>query len=71
MIETRSLINFIGPALMLLYVGYCWVHQGCYQRGKGWKTREESPKMFLFTIIILLLLSIATISTSLILKVWG
>ena len=68
MIEIRSLINFIGPALMLLYVGYCWVHQGFHQKGKGWKTREEHPKGFWFTIVLLLVLSIVTIASPLILK---
>jgi len=68
MLEPRSLINFIGPALMLLYVGYCWVHQGCHQKGKGWKTREESPKGFWFTIVLLLVLSAVTIASTLIVK---
>ena len=68
MIAIRSLINFIGPALMLLYVGYCWVHQGFHHKGKGWKTREEYPKGFWFTIVLLLVLSILSIASPLILK---
>ena len=68
MFEPRTLINFIGPALMLLYAGYCWVNQGCHHKGKGWKTREESPKGFWFMIVLLLVLSAATIASSLILK---
>ncbi|MDC0557282.1 hypothetical protein OAO34_05805 [Candidatus Poseidoniaceae archaeon] len=68
MIEIRSLINFIGAALMLLYVGYCWVNQGCHHKGKGWRTREESPKGFWFTIVLWLVLSAVTIASSLILK---
>ena len=68
MLEPRSLINFIGPALMLLYAGYCWVHQGCHHKGKGLKTREESPKGFWFTIVLLLVLSAVTIASTLIVK---
>ena len=68
MLEPRFLINFIGPALMLLYAGYCWVNQGCHHKGKGWKTREESPKGFWFMIVLLLVLSAVTIASSLILK---
>lgn len=70
MLETKTLINFIGPALMLLYVGYCWVHQGCHHKGHGWKwkTREESPKGFWFTIVLLLVLSILAIASPLIIK---
>lgn len=68
MIEIRSLVNLIGPALMLLYAGYCWVHQGCHHKGKGWKTREESPKGFWFTIVLLLVLSIVTIATPLLIR---
>jgi hypothetical protein len=68
MLEPRSLINFIGPALMLLYVGYCWVHQGYHKKGHGWKTREESPKGFWFTIVLFLVLSIITIASPLIIK---
>ncbi|MBA4694888.1 MAG: hypothetical protein H2066_03445 [Candidatus Poseidoniales archaeon] len=58
MVETRFLINSIGPILMLLYAGYCWVHQGCFHKGKGWRTREESPKMFWFNIVLMILFSI-------------
>ena len=68
MLEPRSLINFIGPALMLLYAGYCWVNQGFHQKGKGWKTREESPKGFRFMIVLLLVLSAVTIASTLIVK---
>jgi hypothetical protein len=68
MLENISLINLIGPALMLLYVGYCWVHQGIHHKGKGWKTREESPKGFWFTIVLLLVLSILTIASPLLIK---
>ena len=53
---------------MLLYVGYCWVHQGIHHKGKGWKTREESPKGFWFTIVLLLVLSILAIASPLIIK---
>ena len=53
---------------MLLYVGYCWVHQGIHHKGKGWKTREESPKGFWFTIVLLLVLSILTIASPLLIK---
>ena len=68
MLEPRSLINFIGPALMMLYAGYCWVNQGCHQKGRGWKTREESPKGFWFMIVLLLVLSAVTIASTLIVK---
>ena len=68
MIEIRSLVDLIGPAIMLLYLGYCWVHQGFYKKGKGWKTREEYPKGFWFTIVLLLVLSILAIASPLILK---
>ncbi len=68
MIEIRSSINFIGPALILHYVGYCWVNQGFYQKVRRWKTREESPRGFWFTIVLWLVLSVLTIASSLILK---
>jgi hypothetical protein len=67
MINFRFLINFIGPALMLLYAGYCWVNQGCHHKGKGWRTREESPKAFWFTIVLLVALSILTVALNLVL----
>jgi hypothetical protein len=37
---------------MLLYVGYCWVHQGVHAKGKGWVTREFAPKTFWFCMIL-------------------
>ena len=68
MIESRNFLTFIGPAPMMLYVGYCWVNQGFYQKVRRWKTREESPRGFWFTIVLWLVLSVAAIASSLILK---
>ena len=42
----------IGTAVgvfLFLYVGYCWREQGIHTRNEGWKTREEAPRTFVWT----------------------
>ncbi len=50
--EIRLIITSVFASLMLLYVGYCWVHQGVHAKGKGWVTREFAPKTFWFCMIL-------------------
>ena len=42
--------------LLFAYSGYCWMNQKVLVRGIGWKSKEEYPKSFYFTIVILVVL---------------
>jgi uncharacterized membrane protein YidH (DUF202 family) len=50
--------------LMCGYAGFCWVNQKVHVRGKGWRTKEESPKMFYFTVSIMIFLGIVQLFSS-------
>jgi hypothetical protein len=40
-------LPFFGFAL-LIYVAYCVRHGGIYSRRKGWQTKAEAPRSYLF-----------------------
>ena len=56
--EIRLIITSVISMMILLYVGYCWVNQGVHAKGKGWVTREFSPKTFWFFVILYLVMAI-------------
>ena len=62
---TTLAIPILVSLLMFSYAGFCWMKQKVHVRGKGWQTREESPKMFYFTVGIMILLGIGQLASSL------
>jgi hypothetical protein len=56
--EIQLIITSVISVMILLYVGYCWVNQGVHAKGKGWVTREISPKTFWFFIILYFVMAI-------------
>jgi len=42
------------------YGTYCILNEGTHHRGRGWLTREEAPKGYLFAVIIYLVLGISS-----------
>ena len=44
---------------LFIYTLYCWIRQGTHVRGKGWKTKEEMPKTFYFSVGLYLILGIS------------
>ena len=55
--------NIIGLVFCAGYAGYTFVRQGVHVRGQGWKTKEEAPKSFYFTVGILVLISIVSLGS--------
>ena len=49
-IGIQALIHIPIAIAMLMYAMYCFINQGTHHRGKGWKTVEEAPKSFYFTV---------------------
>ena len=55
--------NLIGLVFCAGYAAYTFVRQGVHVRGQGWKTKQEAPKSFYFTIGILVLISIFSLGS--------
>ena len=52
--------NLIGLVACLSYLIYCLVNQGVFIRSKGWRTKEEAPGAYKFTIGLMLLSAIGS-----------
>ena len=61
---SRLVLPIIISVLLFAYAGYCWVTQKVHQ-GKGWKTKDEAPKSFYFTVIILVLIGLGQLFSTL------
>lgn len=63
--EIRVLVSVIPSVVISImvftYVGYCWVRQRVHVRGKGWRTKEEAPRAFYLTIILLIVLGVGNL----------
>ena len=62
---SRLVLPIIISVLLFAYAGYCWVTQKVHVRGKGWKTKDEAPKSFYFTVIILVLIGLGQLFSTL------
>lgn len=62
---SRFVLPIAVSLLLFAYAGFCWMKQKVHVRGKGWQTREESPKTFYFTVGIMILLGIGQLASSL------
>jgi len=62
---SRYVIPLIVAVLLFAYAGYCWVTQKVHLKGKGWKTKDEAPKSFYFTVIILVLIGLGQLFSTL------
>ncbi len=55
--------NIIGFVFCAGYFAYTFIRQGVHVRGQGWKTKEEAPKSFYFTMAIMVLISIVSLGS--------
>ena len=62
---SRLVLPIIISVLLFVYAGYCWVTQKVHLKGKGWKTKDEAPKSFYFTVIILVLIGLGQLFSTL------
>ena len=53
--------SLVAAVLCLAYGAYCVVNNGTHQQGKGWTSREESPKGFIFAMAIYFILGISSL----------
>ena len=55
------MIRIAAGTFLLVYVAYCWREQGIHTRHEGWKTRDEAPKTFAWTMWFYVLFAIVLI----------
>ena len=55
---TKLVIPIVVAFLMFSYAGYLWVKQGVHVRGKGWMSKEEAPKSFYITVVLMVVLGL-------------
>jgi hypothetical protein len=53
-----SIGNLLGLVFCLGYAIYTFLRKGVHVKGKGWKTKDEAPKSYYFTLGILIVISI-------------
>ena len=55
------IFNLVIGLVCLGYAYYCFLNGGTHARGKGWVTREEGPKTFLFSMILFALIGLSSL----------
>jgi hypothetical protein len=60
-IAPRLIFNLVIGLFCLGYANYCFLNGGTHARGKGWVTREEGPKTFLFSMILYTLIGLSSL----------
>ena len=58
----------IVGALCFAYGVFCMVKGGTHVKNVGWRTKEEYPKSFYFSVIFMILLGVSMIVSGFILK---
>ena len=58
-----SLPGFAIALLMFGYVAYNFTRGGIHVKGKGWMSKEDAPKSYYFTQIIMIVLGIFQIAS--------
>ena len=53
-----SIGNLFAFVFCLGYAIYTFLRKGVHVKGKGWKTKDEAPKSYYFTLGILIVISI-------------
>ena len=52
--------NIIGLVACMSYLIYCLANQRVFVRSKGWRTKEEAPGAYKFTIGLMLFIAIGS-----------
>ena len=60
-LSMQAIGSLVAAVLCLAYGAYCVVNDGTHQQGKGWASREESPKGFIFAMAIYFILGISSL----------
>ena len=62
MVPIHLIMSLVGNILALVfctgYAIYTFLRKGVHVKGRGWKTKDEAPKSYYFTLGILIVVSI-------------
>ena len=58
MVSIAFLINISVAIMCYSYLAYCIFHGGFHLEHRGWRTAQENPRMFYFTVIIVFLVGL-------------
>ena len=64
----RNYLFMAIGALTFAYGVFCMVKGGSHVKNVGWRTKEEYPKSYYFTVIFMILLGVSMIVSGFILK---
>ena len=62
MLEVRTIGSLVVGLVCLGYTYYCLVNGGTHSRYEGWKTKEEAPNTFRFSMILYTVIGLASLS---------
>ena len=62
MLELRTIGSLVVGLVCLGYTYYCLVNGGTHSRYEGWKTKEEAPNTFRFSMILYTVIGLASLS---------
>ena len=57
----QAIGSLVVGIICLTYAAYCMLNSGTHHRGRGWTSREESPKAFLFSLAIYFVIGLSSI----------
>ncbi len=55
------ILIIIGCLAMFSYGIYCIINGGYHDRYHGWRTKEDAPKSYYFTVIIMIFMSVSIV----------
>jgi len=65
MVPTELIVGSIGNLIAFIfclgYAIYTFLRKGVHVKGRGWKTKDEAPKSYYFTLGIMILVSILSL----------
>lgn len=64
MVSIDVLINLSLVMMCFLYAAYCMFHGGFHMKGRGWRTKQENPRTFYFTLFLMYFFALVTLATT-------
>lgn len=64
----RTYLYVVIGALIFAYGVFCMVKGGTHVKNVGWRTKEEYPKSFYFSVIMYILIGVAMFFTGFVMK---
>jgi len=66
MVPTELIVGSIGNLIAFIfclgYATYTFLRKGVHVKGRGWKTKDEAPKSYYFTLAIMFLVALISLA---------